>query len=449
MLIFKFAAVEMGRVKGGVGPNKRSGKRPRKMKPPTKKNEQEGKRSRTETKFARRSTTPVGEVKFNGYRLIDFDKFFSSISKNLRCPCGGEVSIKEKNVLGLYSEFEFKCETCEEVFSIESCEKVGDTSRAPEINRRFVYAMRTVGHGLGGMKSFCEVMDLPPPIQQASYEKIQEKLVEAQRHVAQKSMLRAAKEEKLAVGSRDIAVSGDGAWNTRGRTALNAVLSLIAAVTGLIIDIEVRSKNCRGCDSWKGPTDTIEFMIWEEEHSKVCTRNHVGASGQMEALGITAMFRRSENERDVRYVQYIGDGDSSTFNKILEAKPYGEDVVQKVECVQHVQKRMGTRLRKRTSEKIKLSDGKGFGGKGRLTANQIDSISKLYGKCIRDFPDSIEKMRNAIWALFHHKKSTDKNPNHSLCDIKWCKYLQAVAAGNPKSYKHHGMYSLINIFRVP
>lgn len=50
--------------------------------------------------------------------------------------------------------------------------------------------------------------------------------------------------------------------------------------------------------------------------------------------------------------------------------PSGDDVnITKLECVGHVRKRVGTRLRKFKAEKkkVKLEDGLGIGGKGRLT----------------------------------------------------------------------------------
>lgn len=90
-------------------------------------------------------------------------------------------------------------------------------------------------------------------------------------------------------------------------------------------------------------------------------------------------------------------------------------------------------------KKKKLSDNKTIGGKGRLTAAAVENISGLYGKCIRDHPTSVNDMHDAIWALFYHKKSTDAEPNHLFCDIKWCKYLQAAAKGMGHTYKHHGM----------
>ena len=48
-----------------------------------------------------------------------------------------------------------------------------------------------------------------------------------------------------------------------------------------------------------------------------------------------------------RYNPFIGDGDSKAYRRVEQEKPYGEDfTVRKEECVGHVQKRMGTNLRK-------------------------------------------------------------------------------------------------------
>lgn len=46
------------------------------------------------------------------------------------------------------------------------------------------------------------------------------------------------------------------------------------------------------------------------------------------------------------YTTYVGDGDSSSFTRIAKEKPYGPNVdIKKEECIGHVKKRMGTRLR--------------------------------------------------------------------------------------------------------
>ena len=101
----------------------------------------------------------------------------------------------------------------------------------------------------------------------------------------------------------------------------------------------------------------------------------------MEVGGTMAMYERSVQKNGLRYVLFIGDGDSSTFQTVSDAKPYGNDVtITKKECVGHVQKRLRTRLRKLKSSytKRKLSDSKSIGGRGRLTDKMIDTMQNYY-----------------------------------------------------------------------
>ncbi|GFU07614.1 uncharacterized protein TNCV_2225771 [Trichonephila clavipes] len=120
----------------------------------------------------------------------------------------------------------------------------------------------------------------------------------------------------------------------------------------------------------------------------------------MEVDGMLRIFNRSEKLQNLKYSNYIGDGDTKTFNALSENKPYGDDhLIQKIECVGHVQKRMGTRLRKLKlvySKKIKLSDGKTIGGKGRLTDSLIDKLAHYYGNAVRCNSTRVKEMK-AIW----------------------------------------------------
>ena len=96
----------------------------------------------------------------------------------------------------------------------------------------------------------------------------------------------------------------------------------------------------------------------------------------MEVDGALEMFKTSEGKHGLRYVSFT-DGDSSTYQTVSKRKPYGEDVtIVKKECVGHVQKRLGTWLRKVKSvhRKKKLADGKTIGGRGRLTEKMIDTM---------------------------------------------------------------------------
>ena len=57
--------------------------------------------------------------------------------------------------------------------------------------------------------------------------------------------------------------------------------------------------------------------------------------------------------------------------------PYGKDVgIKKLDCIGHVQKRVGAQLRnlKKVTGNKKLLDGKTLGGKGRLTFTEKDKL---------------------------------------------------------------------------
>lgn len=66
----------------------------------------------------------------------------------------------------------------------------------------------------------------------------------------------------------------------------------------------------------------------------------------MEAAGAKILYQRSVKLRKLRYIPFIGDGDSKAHTAVKQEQPYGPAVfIPKQECVSHVTKRMGTGLR--------------------------------------------------------------------------------------------------------
>ena len=140
----------------------------------------------------------------------------------------------------------------------------------------------------------------------------------------------------------------------------------------------------------------------------------------MEANSIVECFQSSIEARKLRYVRYIGDGDSSSYPAILAANPYPGQTVKKGECVGHVQKRMGTRLRnlKKCTNKNDLEDKKSLGGKGRLTEKKINKIQNYYDIAIRQNIDNLYQMRKNILAVLHHSCVADSsNARHIHCAL--------------------------------
>ncbi|XP_012232335.2 uncharacterized protein [Linepithema humile] len=370
-----------------------------------------------------------------GYCFINFVTVFTSISQLIVCKtCGSNIKFEESSCRGLGFKIAVICEKCVPKY-INSSPLINN--HAYDINRRMVFTMRLLGIGINGIKKFCAFMCLPIPVYQSFYDKIISNIRVATNAVCGTSIKRAAAKEKemsLERGQIDgITVSGDGTWRKRGFSSLFGVVSLIGWCTGKVVDIAVKSKFCKACSLWNGKQNTSEYEEWAANHEANCERNHEGSSGKMEVDAVIEMFQRSEKLHNLKYSHYIGDGDSKTFKGILDSKPYDDLNVCKKECIDHVQKRMGTRLRN-LKKNIR-----GLGGRGKLTGKLIDELTIYYGLAIRRNPNSIEDMRREIWATLFHKISTDSEPQHDRCPVgenSWCSWQQAKAHNELHHYQH-------------
>lgn len=376
-----------------------------------------------------------------GNAIFNIDLMFKEIERCLHCVCGGQVKLNAA-FLGLGCKVSIMCSKCGNIGAFRNSAMIGQKKRVYAINRQIVYTMRCLGQGLSGIRLFCGMMDFPPPIKQTTYNLIVDRLLGCLMSVAEESMSQAADEEKALEKSNEIAVSCDGSWLTRGHTSQHGVSTVIGVKSGKVLDTEVLSLSCKSCQFWKNKKNTVEYAEWMEKHEGKCNINHTGTSGSMEAEGMKSIFMRSEKKHSVKYCKFIGDGDAKTYKSVSEMQPYGPDTpVVKYECVGHIQKRMGTRLRKLKADykATKLSDGKSIAGKGRLTDSVIATLTSYYGNAIRANSSSVENMKQAVWAVWFHKSSTDDNPMHSLCPKgadSWCPYQKALHDNNLKMYKH-------------
>jgi len=375
------------------------------------------------------------------YCILNFCTFFQTLATLVICAqCNKKIKFERAGQRGIGFKVSLECE-CETVHYIPSSPLV---NRAFEINRRMVFAMRMLGVGLGGLNMFCGLMDIGQGLCRGTYYLCLENIFIASKAVYEICLLKAVKEEQELQKEENpasdptlLTVSGDGTWKKRGFSSLYGATTLIGKYSKKVLDSVVKSSLCQACKNWKAKSSPDEdFESWYESHEEKCTANHTGSSGAMEVNAVKEMFSASYEKYGVKYQTYIGDGDSKTFKAIIDTDPYnGDPIVTKKECIAHVQKRMGTRLRKAKKE------NKGIGGKGggKLTDKVISELTTYYGLAIRRHSDSVEDMKKAIWATYFHKASTDNNPQHNNCPpgaSSWCAYQKAAAEGTLDSFHH-------------
>lgn len=107
--------------------------------------------------------TESNKSNVSGYRFIDME-VLSELFEQMPCKeCGefklmfAEDSLQRK---GCASSLRIACENCGWKYCFYSSKKV---KHYFEVNRRLVYAMRTIGKGASSAKRFCAIMNMPPP----------------------------------------------------------------------------------------------------------------------------------------------------------------------------------------------------------------------------------------------------------------------------------------------
>jgi len=375
------------------------------------------------------------EEGISGYRLIDIS-VLNEVFGEVACPECFEkkLSLEEDTSYkkGFASNLFLNCYICGYKRTFNTSRKC---AKGFDVNRRIVYSMRQCGVGYNGLQNWTTYMNMPSSICKTSYNKINVLLRDAAKTVAKNTMQKAAKDihEKhrgATGGVVDIGVSVDASWQRRGYASLNGVTTAISIDTGMILDTHPQTKHCQSCvlkQSLK-KKDQKTYDAWKNDH--VCSINHVGSSGAMECSGAKVIFERSIQEHKLRYTEFYGDGDSKSHPTVIDTYPGIS--IKKQECIGHVQKRVGNRLRNLKK------NVKNLGGKGKLTKAIIDKLQNYFGIAIRSNVGNLERMRNNVLAsLFHVASSKDRSYHNAYCPSgtnSWCLAQKDKALGT-KYYK--------------
>ena len=304
-----------------------------------------------------------------------------------------------------------------------------------DINKRLVYTLRALDQGHAGLEKFTALMNMPKPMTANNYDKLVSNISTVAKVVADETMEDAvndirevAKADENTIVNTGIAC--DGSWQQRGYASLNGVVTTISLENGKVIDVEPMGKNCKACclKEQLKQTDPEAYANWRNSH--ICNFNYKGSSSGIESVGAKRIFLRSMSKHKVRYLSFLGDGDSKSFSTVKDIYP--DFTVVKRECIGHYQKRIGNRTRK-LKKRVK-----GLGGRGRLTNATIDRLQNYFGIAIRQNSESLKEMQAATRVTLFHVASNAKNnwhyPHFPTGINSWCRYNRDKA-NNTKTYK--------------
>lgn len=372
------------------------------------------------------------------YILVETKKLESFIGSFPCKMCFSESSkVITKCIKGFAVTLNVKCDDCdyETSFCTSQSTNTNDTPRGSyDVNRRVVKAIASIGKGHRALDMFCMSLNMSPMNYRtfqkhisslhASSKTEMEHVLELARCEVKKCYVNLDADNEVF----DKTVSYDGSWQKRGFTSKYGIGCCIEILTGLVIDFEVMSNFSNICEvtvAKRKISNAEHFQTWYNNHKGVCNQNYVGSSPGMEVDAAERLWRRSESI-GFRYTTMLSDGDAKTIAHLNDCNIYGDKKIEKVECLNHVAKRLGTGLRKLVKDRSKSKNPVGGRSRGHLSEPVIQKLTRYYHNGIHKNLGNVTKMKEAIYVTLFHCKSTDESPHHKLCPLgkeSWCSII--------------------------
>ena len=387
------------------------------------------------------------------------------------------------NIRGSDGCMKLSCELCSfshKLFNSEpTAEKPHSTYESKNLNARMVMVALESGNSSPLFKFLVKILGLPCKFSKSTWERHVKKFKTAYESAANEVLLKSREKvcdlipEDDESGLTPVKIGLDGTWAKRGFGSLFGAAFAVALEKNEIIDFGTKSKLNEAIAFAPMKKNSDKFKEHEAKVEENSESVFEDSSGAMEKEICKDIFNRSK-EIGLQYTDLLGDGDSKDYNEVKgiygmcdECKKYEEKTeedkekfdtskmglqfwqkhrekqikcnrVNKIECINHVDKRCGTALRnlRNAWRGHKLPDGKAIGGnKNRLTEVNIKKLQVNYGKAIRsnvapdvktakDHKDAVDKMRKAVMAsLYHSIMLKDNKVRHQFCpsgDTSWC-----------------------------
>ena len=271
----------------------------------------------------------------DGCRVIDLNYFINSLMAATVCnKCKAhQMKITEEVVTSITSTFLLTC-PCGATLRISTSKKLISEGANPsrcafELNRRLVFAFRTIDLGFTAMQLFTVAMNMPFTMSKHTYQSHVTSIRAAALTVAEGSMQQAAADLHAtndATSEVCDGVSCDGTWQRRGFSSLTGVVPVISHRNGKVLDFVVLTKYCKECEYWSHKDhESTQYHKWHR-----CKANYTGSSASMESSGAVQLWSRTGEKRKIRYTKMIADGDSKSHTQVNESKPYGDVEIEKL-----------------------------------------------------------------------------------------------------------------------
>ncbi|KAF4532343.1 hypothetical protein B566_EDAN003646, partial [Ephemera danica] len=322
--------------------------------------------------------------------------------------CGTHLlltNIRKETFCGLIAILHIQCSNCSKIRKVHTCSKSRRYPSMYAANLKAALAMIDAGMGESQLTTLFATLNMPT-MTFPMLKRHERKVGSVIELLAHRSMVKVARMEKLltTLHKRKLTCSIDMGWQRRGTgysyNSLTGHSSLIGAMSGKVLAVQVMSSSCRACQI-KG----------EACNKDTCRRNHTGSAKSMEPAAAIMMLKgESLKEAEVKVEVLVGDADSSTAAAVREE--FG-DTIKKALDITHAKKNFKNNLYllQRTHKS--------------MSKQAILYMTATVGTVISKHKGSPKELEAALYNIPEHVFN-----NHSNCSPEWCRYFS-----NPTNYK--------------
>ena len=359
-----------------------------------------------------------------------------------------------------------------------------------------VLGARLIGIGSTKAALYHACINIPSPGNRRTFTEVQRDLIVAAKKIANDTMDCARDEIRLLQNTpldeqyvRTV-ISFDGAYQMRtgksgGGFSRYCFAAAISVSTAKVITYGIASNSCKLCVEYQsrkrtGAISSDDYDALALKHEPVCTAKYSDyASVQLESA-IAPSIVCQALDRGVVFSGIVTDGDNKTFEVLKKANLYEDlnvEMMEHMECLSHVAKRMKINLCKRQEkilkdsrtsragakrfyqEKLSMSEKdvrkelKEYTGTLRrtnvpredwdsgaslpikhLSDSMAGQISSYYRIAVKRNAGDIDAIIESVNAIPLHLGATDSNAeeNHRNCPKhpdSWCRYQRAKSLG--------------------
>ena len=181
--------------------------------------------------------------------------------------------------------------------------------------------------------------------------------------------------------------------------------------TKKLLYMGVRNKYCSVCAQAES--------LGKEAPEHDCYKNWTGSSSSMESDIIVQGFQEAESKDGLRYINFVGDGDSSVYPSLIAGVPQWGHAIRKIECANHAIKCYRGALEKLALEKPQ------YRGKGKLTVNMRKRLTKA-ARCALKMRSTIPDRKHAANLLRTDLRNSPMHcfGIHTECSTDYCQVVK-------------------------